>query len=240
MNINCVAHTAALVGEPARAAMLLELMDGRALTATELARVAGITAATGSRHLAQLVQAGLLCVTAQGRHRYHRLATPQVARLLESIMQVATLRPDSPRPAVAVGPREGALRTARTCYDHLAGRLGVAIAGHLQAIGGVVFDGYAGHLTDAGVHALTELGVARAALSPAPQPSARAHCKPCLDWSERRFHVGGRVGTLLCANSLERQWLRPGPLRRALQITPAGQVAFRHWMGLARWAGVTD
>ena len=124
MNTNRIAHVAALVGEPARTCMLLALMDGRALTARELAEAARVSPATASRHLALLVEVGLLALDRQGRHRYHRLASPEVARLLEGLMQLAAPAPGTARP-VATGPRDAALRTARTCYDHLAGRLGV-------------------------------------------------------------------------------------------------------------------
>ncbi len=121
------AEIAALAGDPARAGMLHALMDGRALTATELARVAGVTPQTASGHLSRMLLAGLLSVAKQGRHRYHRLSTPSVARMVESIMQVAAeVEPDRKR--LTVGPRDAALRQARTCYDHLAGRLGVALA----------------------------------------------------------------------------------------------------------------
>src|ERR1700686_5818411 len=119
-----VAEVAAMAGDPARAAMLHALMDGRALTASELARVAGIAPQTASGHLARMTQTGLLAVPRQGRHRYHRLATPGVARMIEGIMRVASeLQP--PRKNLSVGPRDAALRQARTCYDPLAGRLGV-------------------------------------------------------------------------------------------------------------------
>ncbi|MFZ1103715.1 MAG: helix-turn-helix transcriptional regulator, partial [Hyphomicrobiaceae bacterium] len=127
------AEVAALAGDPARASMLHALMDGRALTASELARAAGVAAQTASGHLAKMAAAGLIVAQAQGRHRYHRLASPAVARMMESIMQVAAgLEPARP---VAVGPREAALRVARTCYDHLAGRRGVALADAMVGCG---------------------------------------------------------------------------------------------------------
>ena len=131
-NLSTFAEVAALAGDPARAGMLHALMDGRALTASELARVAGVTPQTASGHLARLATAGLLSVQKQGRHRYHRIASPAVAQMMESIMQVAAGL-DPKRPPLTVGPRDAALRAARTCYDHLAGRLGVAVA---EALGG--------------------------------------------------------------------------------------------------------
>jgi DNA-binding transcriptional ArsR family regulator len=131
--IDGLAATAALIGDPARAAMLAALMDGRALSAGELAEAAGITPQTASAHLAKLAEAGLLAVARQGRHRYHRLATPAVAALIEGLMEVAAAAPRR----VVTGPRDAALRLARTCYDHLAGRLGVAIADALAARGAI-------------------------------------------------------------------------------------------------------
>ena len=127
VNTAMFAEIAALAGDPARAGMLHALMDGRALTASELARVAGIAPQTASGHLARMTAVGLLHVEKQGRHRYHRLASPAVAQMVEGIMQVASGL-GSARPRLVVGPRDAALRVARTCYDHLAGRFGVAVA----------------------------------------------------------------------------------------------------------------
>ena len=152
------AAIAGLAGDPARAAMLQAMMDGRALTASELARVAGITPQTASSHLARLTDAGLLAVEKQGRHRYHRLATPSVARLMESIMRVAAELEPARKPLV-VGPRDAALRTARTCYDHLAGRLGVALADGLVAAGHVELESDAGIVTPSGLALLSRIGI---------------------------------------------------------------------------------
>src|SRR4051812_5815180 len=134
-NIASLAQTASLVGDPARANMLIALMDGRALTASELARAAGVTPQTASGHLARLTGAGLLALERQGRHHYHRLASTEVARMLEGIMAVAETTAGAGRRPVVVGPRDAALRAARTCYDHLAGRLGVALADALTGRG---------------------------------------------------------------------------------------------------------
>jgi DNA-binding transcriptional ArsR family regulator len=140
------AEVAAMAGDPARAAMLHALMDGRALTASELARVAGIAPQTASGHLARMTQTGLLAVARQGRHRYHRLATPGVARMIEGIMRVASeLQP--PRKNLSVGPRDAALRQARTCYDHLAGRLGVCLSDALTSAGYAELSAESGILT---------------------------------------------------------------------------------------------
>lgn len=240
MNTNRIAHVAALVGEPARTAMLMALMDGRALTARELADVARVTPATASRHLGLLVDAALLRVAHQGRHRYHRLASPEVARVLEGLMQLASPPSSSVPRRVSVGPRDAALRTARTCYDHLAGRLGVAIADHLLETGAVVFDdeAAAGQVTERAGDVLRRLGLDTGAAQAAGSPLRRPHCRPCLDWSERRMHLAGRLGALICHHCLERHWLVRGQDTRALAITPPGVLALRDWLGHERWRAV--
>ena len=217
------AEIAALAGDPARAGMLHALLDGRALTATELARAAGITPQTASGHLSQLTRAGLLAVQQQGRHRYHRLATPAVARMLESIMQVAAAGDWRPR-SVSLGPRDAALRTARTCYDHLAGRLGVALADSLVAAGHVELSDDAGLLTATGHALLTDVGID---LADATSRSRRLLCRPCLDWSERRPHLAGVLGATICAHALRANWIRRVDGTRAVAITPAGRRQLR-------------
>ena len=227
MNVASMAEIASLAGDPARAGMLQALMDGRALTATELAHVAGVAPQTASGHLGQLTRAGLLAVERQGRHRYHRLATPAVARLLESLMLVASeTRPAAP-PRV-VGPRDEKMRAARTCYDHLAGRLGVGIADAMAARSYVEFAEDAGLVTAAGEKFLARLGVGLDAAARTSRPL----CRPCLDWSERRPHLAGRLGAAICAHCLDRNWIRRRPDGRALDITPAGARAFREVFGL--------
>ena len=225
------AEIAALTGDPARASMLHALMDGRALTATELAHVAGVAPQTASGHLNRMTAAGLLSVEKQGRHRYHRLAAPSVARMLESIMQVAAdLAPDRTR--LTVGPRDAALRQARTCYDHLAGQLGVALADTLVAHGHAELTSDAGMLTDTGVAFLGRLGIDLDALrARTNRRSGRVLCRPCLDWSERRPHLAGAVGAAICAHSLDKGWIRRLAGTRAVAITPKGQRIFREEFG---------
>jgi DNA-binding transcriptional ArsR family regulator len=234
MNTNQVARIGGLVGEPGRAGMLLALMDGRALTATELAAVAHVTSATASRHLAMLVEAGLLRVRQQGRHRYHQLASAEVARMLEGIMQLAVAQPRARLPLT--GPRDATMRFARTCYDHLAGRLAVALADRLVELGAVQIEDETAVVTQRAVQALQGLGLPAAVLQPQGQ---RPHCRPCLDWGERRVHLAGRLGALLCSHCMERGWLLRKPGIRSLELTPAGAAAFRDWLGVERWELLT-
>jgi DNA-binding transcriptional ArsR family regulator len=220
-------EVAALAGDPAPAAMLHALMDGRALTASELARVAGVTPQTASSHLARLAMAGLLAAEKQGRHRYHRLASPAVAQMVEGIMQVASGLGGT-RPRLVVGPREAALRAARTCYDHLAGRLGVALADALVEDGQIELATDGGVVTDAGIAFFSQIGIDLDSLmTRSGRRPARVLCRPCLDWSERRPHIAGTIGTALCAHSLAKGWIRRNDDTRAVTITPKGQQVFR-------------
>ena len=225
------AEIAALSGDPARAGMLHALMDGRALTASELARAAGITPQTTSGHLLRMTTVGLLSVEKQGRHRYHRLASPSVARMIESIMQVAAeLQPD--RKKFTVGPRDAALRTARTCYDHFAGRLGVALADALVARGHVELTSDAGILTPSGIEFLSGVGIDIEPMLARRTPrSGRVLCRACLDWSERRLHMGGAVGAAICSYSFDKGWTRRLDGTRAVRVTPKGNSIFREKFG---------
>jgi DNA-binding transcriptional ArsR family regulator len=224
-SITAFAETAALIGDPARANMLTALMDGRALTATELARAASIAPQTASGHLTRLVGAGLLAVERQGRHRYHRLASPGVARMLEGVMAVAETNAAT---RLVVGPRDQAMRAARTCYDHLAGRLAVDLADAMVARGQIEFSAEGGAVTQAGKNFLEGLGVELKTARP-----GRVFCRPCLDWSERRPHLAGAVGAALCARCLALGWVRRIDGTRALHITPEGRRGLRNAFGVA-------
>ena len=215
---------AALIGDHARAEVLTALMSGMALTATELARTAGVTKQTISGHLAKLVDAGLLAVEAQGRHRYFRLADDDVARLLESLMNVA-FRAGAVR--TRSSPCEPALRKARVCYGHLAGELGVMVYDALLRRGAFALDGGGLALTASGHAALGELGIDAAALD----AGRRALCRTCLDWSERRHHLAGVVGDAMLQRFQELGWARRPDDSRVVAFSAAGEQALRAWAG---------
>ena len=235
--IGSFAEIAALIGDPARAAMLQALLDGRALTATELARAGGIAPQTASGHLMRMIQAGLLAMERQGRHRYHRLATPKVAGLLETLMQVAA---DGDGPGIRrplTGPRDQQMRMARTCYDHIAGRLGVQIAASMVRRGFVELADDGGLVTDEGTAFLTGIGVVTDWGEGAARGS-RPVCRPCLDWSERRPHLAGRLGAALCQGCLTNGWIRRRIDTRSLEITPSGDRALRELFGFEQTGAV--
>jgi DNA-binding transcriptional ArsR family regulator len=211
-----MAEVAALVGDPARANILCALLDGRALTATELAFHAGVSPPTASSHLAKLHDARLLDLVKQGRHRYYRLSGPHVGQMLESIMNVALAGPPRFQPR---SKTDDQMRQARTCYDHLAGQLGVGIADKLIAHEHVILGAEAGEVTEAGTAFLARLGVD---LSNA-RAKRRVFCRPCVDWTERRTHIGGAVGAALAQRCFELKWLERVRDGRALKITPAGR-----------------
>lgn len=212
-----VSAVAAAIAEPARTRMLYCLLDGHARTATELATVAAVSASTASAHLATLARQQLLKVQAQGRHRYYRLASPEVAAALEALSVIAASPRDRFEPHTPAR-----LRAARTCYDHMAGALAVALHDRFVALDWLIADPLgdgAYDLTDAGTAAFTRLGmdVARA------RSLRRRLACACLDWSERRPHVGGAVGAMLLETALKRRWVVKDADSRALRLTPAGR-----------------
>jgi DNA-binding transcriptional ArsR family regulator len=217
-----MSRIAALLGDPARANILTALMDGRALTAKELAYAAHVSPQTTSGHLAKLTDAQLLTVARQGRHRYFRLSSPLIGHMLESVLAVAGSVAPTPPPW-----RGGeALRTARTCYDHLAGRLGVAVADSLSSAGHLVLSADGGEVTPSGDAFLAKFGAH-------PAEGKRVFCRPCLDWSERRPHIAGRLGASLVHRCLELGWLQRQRDTRAVVITPPGQRGFTEVFGIS-------
>ena len=208
-------EVAALVGDTARATILAALMGGQALTGSELAFLARVSRPTASEHLAKLAEARLVAITKQGRYRYYRIASPLVAQMLESIIAVAAI--EVPARYQPRSVRDEALRFARTCYDHLAGEVGVAVADALVANGSIILGDDGGAVTDSGVRFLTGFG---AELSPRGK---RIFCRPCLDWSERRYHVAGLVGAEIWRRCLALGWFARERDSRALRLTASGR-----------------
>jgi DNA-binding transcriptional ArsR family regulator len=204
---------AAAIGEPARARMLYCLLDGHARTSTELGIVAGVSASTASVHLHQLRDANLVSVLAQGKHRYYRLRTPQVARVLESLGVLA----GGNKRFVPKTPSR--LRIARTCYDHAAGTLGVRLHDRILAMGWLSTNAAGYDLTKAGEGAFLAVGID----SQIAKSARRRFAYPCLDWSERRPHLGGAIGAALLGVLLTRRWVVQEPDCRALTVTRAGR-----------------
>ncbi|TIM18256.1 MAG: winged helix-turn-helix transcriptional regulator [Mesorhizobium sp.] len=212
-----IACIASLVGDPARANMLNALMGGTALTASELALEAGVSLPTASSHLGKLMEGGLLTVASQGRHRYYGLAGPQVAGMIEAITGVAeAVGPRRVRP----GPRDGAMRVARVCYDHLAGEQAVAMLDRLVAKNVLVRDeqeirlgpSAASHFAAIGIDVYTK--------------PRRPVCRACLDWSVRRSHLAGTLGAAILEKILAEKWARREKDSRAVIFSPPGRQAF--------------
>jgi DNA-binding transcriptional ArsR family regulator len=216
------AAVAKLLASPARSAVLDALLEGRALTAGELARLAGVRASTISGHLAELTDGGLVTVTAAGRHRYYRLSSAEVADALEAFSRICPA--GQARASLRQSTADRSLRLARVCYDHVAGALGVALltqmreAGWLADGGGPDFE-----VTGPGARALTGIGVDVERCRRARRHFAR----PCLDWTERRPHLAGALGAGITSALLDREWLRRNGTGRGLRITTHGQQSLR-------------
>jgi len=232
-----LASTAALIGDPGRAKVLRALADGRELPATVLAHEAGVAPSTASAHLAKLVEGGLVVAESRGRHRYFRLAGPKVARAMEALAEIA---PAAPVRSLREGTKAEAVRAARTCYDHLAGKLGVAIMSALIADGDLA-GGDGRHvreraredrpssigrdldyrLTDDGAAKLEGLGVDVEGALAGP----RAPIRYCIDWSEQDHHLSGALGAALAARLFELEWVKRLPRTRAVLVTDKGRRA---------------
>ena len=214
-----IAAAAKLMADSSRAAVLVELTDGRALPPSELAEVAGVSRSTISEHLALLQKAGFLAVERGGRNRYYRLAGPQVAEAVEAL---GSLAPRREVRSLRQANRAGALGAARTCYGHLAGRLGVGVTEAMRERGLIEREAEVFLLTDQGAAWLGELGVER-------PPRAG---KTCNDWSERRPHLAGRLGVALAKRLFELEWLERTAVRRAVRVTDHGARELHAWLGL--------
>lgn len=223
-----IAAVAAVIGDPSRAAMLDALMTGRALTAGEFARVAGVGSSTASDHLARMVGAGLVEVAAQGRHRYHRLAGPEVGHALEALSRIA---PAKPIRSLRESSRARSLGFARTCYDHLAGVCGVALHDLLLEDGMLAGASGGYQVTEAGVTWFADLGVDLASL----RTKRRSFARPCLDWTERRPHLAGSLAAATTEVLLANGWfVRRAPESRALRLTDTGRTALGGLWGSTR------
>jgi len=221
-----ISPVASLLADPARVAILLALSDGREVAAGELALVAGVAAATASFHLAKLRSAGLIGLRRQGRHQLYRLASPELVQALEAL---AVLAPES-APRTHRQARIGrAVRAGRTCYDHLAGRLGVCLTRALLDRGAVRLAGAEFEVTPEGEHLLGELGVDLAAA----RTLRRAFAPACLDWSERAPHIAGALGAALLTRLFDWGWIKRTPASRAVEITLAGRRGLDRTFGIA-------
>ncbi len=235
-----IAPVAALIGDPTRAAILTALLDGRPLAAGELAYLAGVSAATASAHLGRLLGGGMVTVTRQGRHRYYRLAGPQVAAVLEALAQVSP----RPRPRGLRQTRQAAaLQEARTCYDHLAGRAGVALLDALlrKKIIKPIPNGCAEYttagpddlissefeVTSSGADTLAAFGINLGEV----RRSRRRFAGACLDWTQRRPHLNGALGAAITAKLLDHGWFERGRARRSLRLTEAGRDGLAETFG---------
>jgi len=235
---------AALLGDRARARLLMALADGRALPASVLAGEAGVAASTASGHLAKLLAGGMLTVEAHGRHRYYRITDPRVVRAVEALAEIA---PQTPVRSLREGTRAHALRRSRLCYDHLAGRLGVALMNALVDSGAITGgDGThhpetaptdrlsaPGHdidyrLTGHGAAILAELGIDLDALHSHRRPLIRY----CLDWTEQAHHLAGALGAALTGRLFELSWLRRTPVNRAVRLTDTGRTGLASTFGM--------
>ena len=222
-----VAEIGALVGDVARANMLHALLAGRALTAGELAWIGRVTASTASEHLAKLTEARLIAVEKQGRHRYYRLSSPAVARMLEGISAlIATQGPGRYRPASKV---DDELRSGRLCYDHLAGRLGVALADALVAKDCIQISEDGGMVTAMGERFFAELQIDLSSL----ERQRRHFCRPCLDWSERRHHLAGALGAALATRCFDLAWIERTKRDRAIAVTRKGYEGLSARFGIS-------
>jgi DNA-binding transcriptional ArsR family regulator len=228
-----VAAAARLLAEPARAALVLALMDAEALPSGDLAARAGIAPSTASEHLARLVEGNLLEVERKGRRRYYRLAGPEVADAVEAL---AVIAPRLPVSSLREATRGELLRFARTCYDHLAGRVGVAVATSLERERVVVRRNGSYGLGPAAGPRLAELGIDLEELRQLRRPVVRG----CLDWSERELHVAGAVGAALATRFVELDWIRRREGNRSMEVTVDGLAGLRRELGIELERGGAD
>ncbi|HKK13316.1 MAG TPA: metalloregulator ArsR/SmtB family transcription factor [Gammaproteobacteria bacterium] len=217
---------AGLIADPTRSAMVAVLFDGRALPAGELAYAAGVTPQTASAHLSKLLNGGILAVEREGRHRYYRLAGPEVAEALEQLSVIGGKIPARLKP---LSPEARHLRFARRCYNHMAGQLAVAVTRGLLERGFIApLPDKRFELTVTGAHSFEGIGLDTRSL----RPTRRGVARQCLDWTERDHHLAGPLGAALLEVFCANDWLRRSKSSRALRLTPAGRLQLRRWLGL--------
>ncbi|MCV6574505.1 MAG: ArsR family transcriptional regulator [Cohaesibacter sp.] len=214
-----ITRIAALIGDPARANMLIALLSGKALTVTELSQEAGITLQTASSHLAKLDEGGLLIPRKQGRHKYFALANDEVAHILEALMGLAA---GSGHVRSRTGPRDAELRKARICYNHLAGHKGIQLYDSLLRQHFLTIKNDELILTQMGANFVRDFGIDLDALQAKKSPL----CRDCLDWSERRSHLAGNLGRALLTQMENLGWISRVPKTRIIRFTKSGQAAF--------------
>lgn len=214
-----LAQMARMISSPARATMLLALADGRALPASELAYRAGISNQTASEHLSLMKKMGIVCVEHCGRHRYYRVVDSRIMEALEDLLAASSEVRIAERPDIA---RVVPLRQARMCYDHLAGRLGVVLAEKLQEKKWVFLEGRDFQVTDNGKDQFEQFGIDWAEL----ERSRRLFARRCIDWSERKPHIGGVLGAALATRFMELDWIRRGTRNRVVFLTNEGRRCF--------------
>jgi len=221
-----IAEIAALVGDPARATIVSALLDGRTMTASELASAARITPQTASTHLAKLTEAGLLAMAREGRHRHYRLASPTVTDMIDGIVAVALQKRPRYRP---LSRQARALSTARICFGHLAGRLSVDLTEAFIAREHIVLDdGEAAEITTGGARFFARFGIEL----PTLRATRRHFCRLCLDWTERRPHIAGAVGAAITNRYFDLGWLQRMERSQAVSVTPVGRRGFAQTFGI--------
>lgn len=222
---NGLAQVAALIGDPSRAKMLLRLLDGKAYPASNLAYSAGVKPQTASFHLAKLVEGGLIAMERHGRHVYYRLNGTEVAQALEALSAIS---PPVQIRSLKQSVEMESIRQARTCYDHLAGKLGVELMSAMIHNEWLLIEGDSCQITKKGEQQFTRLGIDM----PALRNKKRAFARPCLDWTERRYHLAGSLGAAVAARFLELGWIERSKGSRAVQVTEIGEEQIRNIFGI--------
>lgn len=221
-----ISKVAALMGDPTRSNMLLSLMDGMELTATELAATSNITKQTASSHLTRMVDGGLLSKEVQGRHHYFRLSNGDVAQAIEALLNVAE---SGVGKRTRTGPKEPALRKSRICYDHLAGEMGVSMYVRMTKNGWIQTTNDSLLVTSSGWEALREIGICSDDLP----KTLRPQCKTCLDWSMRRHHLAGQIGAEILKRFFDYGWAKRRSGTRIIDFSKRGEVEVDIWLNSA-------